>query len=57
MVYAELPGAQHTFDLYRSIRFEAVIDGIETFTESVQPHAPPAQITRRSDGAATDEVV
>jgi acetyl esterase/lipase len=32
VVYAELPGAQHTFDLYRSVRFEAAVDGVEVFT-------------------------
>lgn len=40
VVYAELPGAQHTFDLYRSIRFTHVVDGIETFadwTRTTQP--------------------
>jgi acetyl esterase/lipase len=31
VVYAELPGAQHTFDLFHSLRFEAVIDAIEAF--------------------------
>src|SRR5262245_47765834 len=31
VVYAELPGAQHAFDYFYSIRFEAVIDGIEAF--------------------------
>lgn len=36
VVYAELPGAQHTFDLYHSIRFESVIDGIEAFTRWVR---------------------
>jgi acetyl esterase/lipase len=35
VVYAELPGAQHSFDLLSSIRVEAVIDGIEAFIESV----------------------
>jgi acetyl esterase/lipase len=29
VVYAELPGAQHSFDLFHSIRFETLIDGIE----------------------------
>lgn len=29
VVYAELPGAQHTADLFHSLRLEAVIDGIE----------------------------
>jgi len=33
VVYAELPGAQHTFDLFRSPRFERVVDGIETFAD------------------------
>ena len=31
VVYAELPYAQHAFDYFYSIRFETVIDGIETF--------------------------
>jgi acetyl esterase/lipase len=35
VVYAELPGAQHSFDLLSSIRFEAVIDGIEAFATSI----------------------
>jgi len=35
VVYAELPGAQHAFDFFYSIRFEAVIDGIEAFADGV----------------------
>jgi acetyl esterase/lipase len=35
VVYAELPGAQHAFDYFYSIRFEAVIDGIEGFADWV----------------------
>jgi acetyl esterase/lipase len=31
VVYAELPGAQHSFDLFHSIRFEKVVDAIEAF--------------------------
>jgi acetyl esterase/lipase len=31
VVYTELPGGQHSFDLYHSIRFETVVDGIEAF--------------------------
>src|SRR5262249_49370200 len=39
VVYAELPGAQHSFDLLCSIRFEAVIDGLEAFATSITaPH-------------------
>lgn len=34
VVYAELPNAQHGFDFFYSIRFEAVIDGIEAFVAS-----------------------
>ncbi|MGA9278399.1 alpha/beta hydrolase [Ilumatobacter sp.] len=33
VVYAELPGAQHGFDVFRSARFEAVVDAIEIFTD------------------------
>ena len=36
VVYAELPGALHSFDLLHSIRFEAVIDGVETFLAAVR---------------------
>jgi acetyl esterase/lipase len=35
VVYAELPGAQHGFDVARSVRFEAVIDGVEVFLDRV----------------------
>ena len=35
VVYAELPGGQHTFDLYNSPRFDALIAGIEAFTSRV----------------------
>lgn len=31
VVYAELPGAQHGFDLFRSRRFETVVDAVEAF--------------------------
>lgn len=35
VVYAELPGAQHAFDLFHSPRFEAVVDGVEAFAAFV----------------------
>lgn len=35
VVYAELPGGQHSFDVFSSARFEAVVDGVEAFTGSV----------------------
>jgi acetyl esterase/lipase len=39
VVYAELPGAQHSFDLFRSLRFERVVDGIEAFAAWVRASA------------------
>jgi acetyl esterase/lipase len=36
VVYAELPGAQHAFDLFHSIRFETVVDAIEGFSAWVR---------------------
>ncbi|MFE1319652.1 alpha/beta hydrolase [Kitasatospora phosalacinea] len=46
VVYVELPGAHHAFDLFHSFRFEALIDGIEDFAARVgNGGAPP----RRAD--------
>jgi acetyl esterase/lipase len=36
VVYTELPGAQHAFDLFHSLRFEAVVDAIEAFAAWVR---------------------
>ncbi|MFC5185548.1 alpha/beta hydrolase [Actinomadura harenae] len=36
VVYAELRGGNHAFDLYHSFRFEAVVDAIEAFTAWVR---------------------
>jgi acetyl esterase/lipase len=36
VVYAEIPDAQHNFDLFHSVRNEAVVDGIETFAAWVR---------------------
>ena len=36
VVYVELPGAQHVFDLFHSIRFDAVVDAIEDFAAWVR---------------------
>ena len=44
VVYAELPGAQHSFDLFHSVRFEKVVDAIETFAAWVR--------TRHADSGA-----
>ncbi|MFI6978511.1 alpha/beta hydrolase [Embleya sp. NPDC050154] len=48
VVYAELPGAQHAFDLFRSVRFEAVVDATEEFVAWVreQPAAASGGIRR-----------
>jgi len=35
VVYAELPGGQHSFDVFHSARFEAVVDGVDAFTARV----------------------
>jgi acetyl esterase/lipase len=39
VVYAELPGAQHSFDLLRSARFHLLINGVEDFVARVRPPA------------------
>jgi acetyl esterase/lipase len=36
VVYAELPGGHHAFDLFHSPRFESVVDGIEAFAAWVR---------------------
>jgi acetyl esterase/lipase len=36
VVYAELPGAQHGFDLFHSVRFETVVDAVEAFAAWVR---------------------
>jgi acetyl esterase/lipase len=49
VVYAELPGAQHGFDLFRSRRFDSVVDAIEAFTLHIRSrHAGDAGARRRS---------
>jgi acetyl esterase/lipase len=44
VVYAELPGAQHSFDLFHSIRFETVVDAIEAFAAWVR-----SRVVREAD--------
>jgi acetyl esterase/lipase len=36
VVYAELPGAQHGFDFFHSLRSDAVVDAIEAFSAWVR---------------------
>jgi acetyl esterase/lipase len=38
VVYFRLPGAQHSFDLFRSLRFDQVVDGIVAFLGWTQTH-------------------
>jgi acetyl esterase/lipase len=40
VVYAELPGAQHVFDLFHSLRFEAVVDAVEAFAAWLRSQLP-----------------
>lgn len=40
-VFVELGGAEHSFDLFDSLRFRAVIDGIEAFLYSVEHDRRP----------------
>jgi acetyl esterase/lipase len=52
VVYAELPGGQHAFDLFHSPRFEAVVDGIEAFTMWVRSRHG----SRRHDSSRRQEI-
>jgi acetyl esterase/lipase len=46
VAYAELPGGQHVFDMFHSLRDEAVIDGIEAFTTWVRSRSGAPTMTR-----------
>jgi acetyl esterase/lipase len=48
VVYAELPGAQHGFDLFHSIRFDAVVAAVEEFAERVVARGPAPEAARAS---------
>jgi acetyl esterase/lipase len=47
VVYAELPGAQHGFDLFRSRRFASVIDAIEAFITHIRSRHRTARLPTR----------
>ena len=63
VVSAELPGAQHSFDLFHSVRFESVIDAIEGFaawlrsqpgrTARVEPTDAASAVARDAVGMTT----
>jgi acetyl esterase/lipase len=48
VVYAELPGAQHAFELFASVRGVAVVEGVARFLAWVRSTRPPA--SRRVPG-------
>ena len=52
VVYAELPGGQHGFDRFHSLRFEAVVDGIEAFAAWVRSRDQAPQAKAGSVNAA-----
>ena len=57
VVYFRLPGAQHSFDLFRSLRFDHVVDGIVAFlawtrAHPVQEPDPPATAQQPARPAA-----
>ncbi|MCI4065612.1 alpha/beta hydrolase [Micromonospora sp. R77] len=57
VVYAELPGAQHAFDLFHSLRFDAVVDGVEAFTAWVlASRAGHRESTHEGQGDRTGKV-
>jgi acetyl esterase/lipase len=57
VVYVELPGAQHSFDLFHSIRFETLIDGIEAFATWVRSRDRfTGGVAHRSESATSDHV-
>lgn len=54
VVFAELPGGHHGFDLFYSLRYEAVVDGIEAFTAWVRARE---EQRKRADGSDRQAVV
>lgn len=46
VVYAELPGAQHTFDMFHSFRSAAVVHGVEAFAGWVLRNARTSEPVR-----------
>jgi acetyl esterase/lipase len=52
VVYAELPGGQHAFDVFASVRGAHVIRGVERFLKAVQWEAAQAAIEGASSSLA-----
>ena len=49
VVYAQLPGAAHVFDMFRSLRLQRVIDGIEAFAAWVRHSHPTPRTSPPTD--------
>ncbi|MFJ6836026.1 alpha/beta hydrolase [Streptomyces sp. NPDC091209] len=54
VAYAELPGTQHAFDLFPSLRFHAVTDAVEDFTAWVRANGPAAPTDRGTTSPGQD---
>jgi acetyl esterase/lipase len=53
VVYAEIPGAQHAFEIFKSLRTQMVVDGIERFLGYV--YSDYLRATRAASEAQHDE--
>ena len=49
--YVELPGAEHAFDIFPSLRTARVVEGIERFLRATVPAAPEAEAPATREGA------
>ena len=47
VLYVELPGAEHAFDLFPSLRTARVVEGIERFLRTVVEPPPDAEAEDR----------
>ncbi|MDQ3571256.1 MAG: alpha/beta hydrolase [Actinomycetota bacterium] len=57
-LYVELPGAEHAFDLFPSLRTARVVEGIERFLRSVvDPPEEPADRVSEAPGSADRQTV
>ena len=54
VLYAELPGGQHNFDRFPSIRFFAVVDAVETFANWVRSRSTSEHPTTTGPEARPD---
>ena len=51
VVYAELPGAQHNFDLFHSLRMSSITDAVESFVTDVYRDVTTSHVGRLAAGA------